>query len=174
MLVAGAALVLLGLISWALYGVQAGSENRSFHPTGAPPTFVRLSAGEEYWLAVPDGVQRLREVGIEPSKLTCTAASPGAEPGPLEVDPVVHQPGEETKFLNRVASLVAQRSGRFHVECDGVGPVFVENPVGTGFDWSGFWLILASSALVVGIPLVLSGLRRTGRWSDHPEPAPVA
>ena len=159
-LFAGAALVLIGLVSWALYSVAAGSENHSFRPNGAPPASVRLVEGHTYWIAIPGGVARLRASGVDPAHLSCTAAPPGQAPAALKVSPVVSAGSDDTKFINRIGSFVAGRSGSVHVECQGIGVVYIDNAADSGFDWSGLWLVLAALALVVGLPLILSGLRR--------------
>jgi hypothetical protein len=159
MLVAGVVVVFAGLVSWALYGLQASRENRSYHPNGAPPKYVRLERGHVYWLAIPGGVPRLRAAHIAPSAPTCTATVPGEAPAELDLIPAVQHDTDETKFLNRFGSFTAARSGRVQVQCSGIGTVYVENAADAGFDWSGFWLVLASAALVVGLPLVVAGWR---------------
>lgn len=159
-LVAGIAVVVLGVVSWVLYAVAAGRENTPYHPNGGPPQYVRLVAGHTYWLALPGGVGRIRDAGLRPSKLSCTANGAGEARARLSVAAAVGSDTDETKFVDRIGSFTPARSGRFHVECSGLGTVYVENAADAGFDWSGLWLILASGALVVGLPLVLAGLRR--------------
>jgi hypothetical protein len=66
---------------------------------------------------------------------------------------------------------VAQRTGLLHVACPGFAQVFVDNADGRAYDPSGLWLVIASLALAVGIPLTLSVLRRPGRFG---RPAAVA
>jgi len=157
---AGLALVLVGLASWALYAVAAGRANTAYHPNGAPPQYVRLVGGHTYWIAVPDGIHRLRAAGLDPSKVICTAGRAGEAPGPLAVAAVVNSSTDDSKFVDRIGSFIVASTGRYHVECTSIGTVYVENAADGGFDWSGLWLVLASGALVVGLPLVLSGLRR--------------
>jgi hypothetical protein len=164
---AGLALLVLGLASWALYGFSAGREHTVHHPNGAPPASVRLAAGHQYWLAVPGGLDRLRALGVDPTKLACVAATQFGLDNGLAVSGVVDTSNGETKFVDRIGSFVAARSGRFQVTCAGVGAVYVVNAADAGFEWSGFWLVLASAALVVGFPMLLSGLRRV----DGPGPA---
>ena len=162
-LVAGIAVVLLGVVSWGLYAIAAGRENTPYHPNAAPPSSVRLVGGHTYWLAVPGGVRSVRDIGLVPSKLSCSTSENGengAAAAPLAVVAVVAAGSDDTKFVDRIGSFAAPGSGRFHVECSGLGTVYVENAADAGFDWSGLWLVLASAALVVGLPLVLSGLRR--------------
>jgi hypothetical protein len=163
--VVGGVVVLIGLVSWVLYGIAAGNENRSYRPHGAPPQYFRLVSEHTYWLAVPGGVPSLRAAGVDASKLSCTAAAPGQAPGALQVTSAIANAGDDAKFVNRIGSFVAGFSGSAHIECTGVGAVYVENPAGGEFDWSGLWLVLASAALVVGLPLTLSGLRRP---AGHP------
>jgi hypothetical protein len=153
-LAGGALLVLAGVACWALYAVQAGREHRAYAHGGAPQRYVHLLAGHTYWLAVPGGVDHLDKVGVQVSALQCTAAAPGQTPGALSVSP---QP-QDSKAVDQIASFVARRTANLHIECDRVGAVFVDGAK-DGFDWSGLWLVLASLALAVGIPLTLSGRR---------------
>ncbi len=172
MLVTGAALVLAGFASWALYAVQSGTETHSYASGGAPPAFVQVTAGHTYRVSISGGVKREAEFGVQASTLQCTAAAPGQAPGAL---PVTAEP-TGTKATNQIGSFVATFSGRVHIACDRVGPVYVDNAADAGYDWSGLWLVLASLALVIGIPLTLSGLR-SGAFAPprglDPDPAPI-
>ena len=159
---AGLVLVALGLVAWALYGFTASREHTVQHANGAPPASVRLAAGHVYWLAVPGGVKRLRAAGVDPTHLACSATPPGRPATALSVTPVVDANNGDTKFVDRIGSFVAAGGGRFHVTCSGIGAVYVVNSADAGFEWSGFWLVAASGLLVVGLPLLLSGLRRGG------------
>jgi hypothetical protein len=169
LLAGGMVLVFVGLLSWVLYGYQAGRENHSYKPHGAPPASVRVESGHTYWLAVPGGVTALRAAGLDPTAPTCTAAAPGQGPGQLRVTPVVSKDVSDTRFINRFASFVAAASASLRINCTGIGAVYVDNPAGAAFDWSGFWLVLASLALVVGLPLILAALRGLGRPGDEHE-----
>jgi hypothetical protein len=163
LLASGIVVVLAGLLCWVLYGLAAGRENHSYKPHGAPPSSVRVERGHTYWLAVPGGVTALRDAGVDPTAPTCTGAAPGQGPGQLQVTPVITKDSTDTRFINRFASFVAASSGTLRVRCTGLGAVYVDNPAGAGFDWSGLWLVLASAALAVGLPLTLAGLRDLGR-----------
>jgi hypothetical protein len=167
-LVAGGGLVLLGLLAWALSGLAGGKENHSFRANGRPPATVHVTEGRTYWLAVPGGVRRLNDAGVVPSALTCTVTGSGQTTGKLAVSPVVGSGSLDTKFVNRIASFVPDSTGRVHIDCAGVGTPYVENADDTAFDWSGLLLVLAAGLLVVGVPLLLSGLRRSA-----PTPLPV-
>jgi hypothetical protein len=137
-----------------MYAVQAGRERHAYAHGGAPQQFVHLVSGHTYWLAVPGGVKHLADVGVQVSALQCTAAAAGQAPGALPVTPQQR----DTKAIDQIASFVSGLTGNVHVECDGLGAVYVEGG-DDGYDWSGLWLVLASVALVIGIPLTLSGRR---------------
>jgi hypothetical protein len=154
-LVGGIVLVLAGTACWALYGLQAGREHRAYAHGGPPPAYVQLTEGHTYWLSVPGGVRHLDEVGVQVSSLQCTAAEPGQTPGALSVTPQT----KGTKATDEIASFFSGVTGNLHIECAGVGTVFVSGGAADGFDWAGLWLILASVLLVIGIPLTLSGRR---------------
>jgi hypothetical protein len=159
-LVAGGVAVVVGMLSWVLYGVTAGSENTSYHPNAKPPQYVQVTAKHTYWLAVPGGVHELLKAGLRPSAIKCSGAARGEGDADLHVAAVVQQDTDDPKLVNRIASFEAAFTGDLHVTCAGVGAVYVENADDAGFDWSGLFLVLASACLVVGLPLVLSGLRR--------------
>lgn len=154
-LVCGIVVVLAGTACWALYGLQAGRERRAYTHAGAPPAHVQLTARHTYWLSVPGGVRHLDKVGVQVSSLQCTAAGAGQTPGALSVTPQ----GKDTKATDEIASFFSGITGQVHIECAGVGAVFVTGGAADGFDWAGLWLILASVLLVIGIPLTLSGRR---------------
>jgi hypothetical protein len=156
--VAGTALVLFGLACWALYVQQSGDEPHAFARGGKPPAYVQVHAGGTYRIAVRGGVATEARAGIAPASLSCTAARPGESPGALKLT----YETADTKATDDIASFVSAVNGRLHVECSGLGTVFISNADDSSFDWSGLWLVLASLALLTGCPLVLSLLRSAG------------
>jgi hypothetical protein len=155
-LIAGTVIVLIGLGAWALFAMQNGRERHSYAHGRTPPTYVQLVAGHTYSLAIPGGVAGVAGLGLDISNLRCTAARPGGEPNTLDILPE----HADTKAINQIATFSAAFSGRAHIECTGIGFVYVDDAKDASFDWSGLWLLIASAALVVGLPLALSGLRR--------------
>jgi hypothetical protein len=163
----GTLLILAGLVAWALYVKQSNSERHSYARGGAPPSYVQLSAGKTYGIAIRGGVLRELQLGVRPSGLHCTAARPGEAPGalPITSEPAPN-PGDDPKTTNQIATFLSGISGPAHVQCQGLTDVYVDNADDAAFDWSGLWLVLASLALAVGLPLALSGLRRPVRRVD--------
>jgi hypothetical protein len=151
-------LVLGGLAAWALYVQGSRDEPHAYARGGNPPAYVQVEIGKTYRIAVRGGVPAETRAGVAPDALTCTAARPGESPGMLNLT----DENADTKATNDIASFTAAFTGRLHVECSGLGPVFVDNAADSAFDWSGVWLVLASLALVIGTPLVLSLLRGAG------------
>jgi hypothetical protein len=163
-------LIIVGLLSWILYVVRAGDERHAYAHGGAPPDYVEVHSGHTYWIAIPGGVHTESDEGLDPSALRCTAAISGQGPTPL----VLSAEGTQSKATDQIASFVAGLSAQVHVDCTGIGSVYVDNAADAGTDWSGLWLVLAGLALAIGLPLTLSGLR-TGpilATDVHPGPGP--
>lgn len=157
-LVVGGLLVFAGLLSWVLYALSTGHERHSFTRGGDPAAYVDLVAGRTYHLAIPGGSQTEQSLGLDPTKLRCTAAESGQPPATLSV-----AAESNPKAINRIGSFTAGRSGSFRISCTGIGPVYVDDAEDAGFDWSGLWLVLASVMLAVGLPLTLTGMRCSPR-----------
>jgi hypothetical protein len=165
-LIAGTVLVLAGLLSWALYAVQSGREAHSYTAGQNPPAYVRLTPGHTYSISIPGGLDRLTQLGVQPTALQCTAAAPGQVGGSLPVTAETN-----TKATDRIASFQSSLDGNVHIECARVGAVYVDDAADAGFDWSGTWLVLTSIALAIGIPLTLSALRGLPGNSGRAEPS---
>jgi hypothetical protein len=154
-LASGALLVLAGLVCWVLYVVQSGHEAKSYAHGGPPPNYVQLKAGHTYGISIPDGVNAEAREGLDPSALHCTASVTGEAPGALAV--VAEH--SDSKAIDQIGSFVAALNASEHIDCTGIGSVYVDGAEDAGTDWSGTWLVLAMLALAIGIPLALSGLR---------------
>jgi hypothetical protein len=159
--IAGTLLLIAGLASWAFFVQRSNTEPHSYSRGGKPPSSVRLVAGDTYSIAIHGGVDREVQLGLSPSALQCTAALAGQAPGALEL--VVEQ--QDTKATDKIASFVSAISGVVQVQCTGIGRVYVDDAADATFDWSGVWLVLASLALAIGVPLMLSALRGPVRSS---------
>jgi hypothetical protein len=142
----------LGFVLWGLYHVAQTREQHSFTSGKAPPTTVQLHAGTKYRLGIPGGVAAALKVGIPPASLQCTVQYTGGAESRLTL--ATEQ--SDTKATDQIASFTASTTGPAHVACAALSDVYVDNVTG---DPSGFLLVLATAALVVGVPLALSGLR---------------
>lgn len=152
---AGVALLVLGLGFWAVFRITWGSEQHSY-ARGIAPTYVQLQRGHTYSLDLRGGVAAERQLGLDPQALSCAATPPGGSPIGLRVTPE----STGTKAINQIGTFVAPRTGRVHVDCNGLPALFVDNADNAQADVSGWWLLLATAALTVGVPLTLSVVRR--------------
>lgn len=163
---AAVVLIVLGLVCWALYRFAATGERHSFTPGSISPAYVHLTAGETYSLGVRGGVDELKRQRIDLTTLSCSFAPRGGSAEQLAI--TAERP--ETKATNQVATFVAPVTGRAHVECAGVTDVFVDDADDTSADLSGLWLVLASIALAIGLPLLFSVMRTaSGRPREEHE-----
>lgn len=158
-LVLGVVLVVLGAACWVLHGVQAGYERHSYAPGRPPPTYVQVRTGHTYRISLPGGVATEAERGVSGKALRCTLAAPGSGPGALTITPLQ----AASRATDQIASFAAPASGRVHVACSGLGPLYIDDAADSTFDWSGLLLVLAAIMLAIGVPLTLAALRRRQR-----------
>lgn len=159
---AGVTLLVLGLGFWAVFRITWGSEQHSY-ARGIAPMYAQVQKGHTYSLDMRGGVAAEKLLGVDPQVLSCSAAAPGGSPVALHVDPE----SADTKATDQIGTFVAPSSGRIHVDCSGLPALFVDNAEGAQADVSGWWLVLATIALTVGVPLTLSVVRRA-RLSGQP------
>jgi hypothetical protein len=152
---AGVVLLVLGLGLLAVYRLTISSARHSYAPGAIAPTYVTVTAAETYSIAIPNGVQAERDLGLNPRALRCTINIPGQQPIQLKITP---EPAG-TKAINQIATFVAPVSGQVHIDCAGASPVFVDNADDAAPDRSGLFLVLATIMLAIGGPLTLSAWR---------------
>jgi hypothetical protein len=158
----GVALVILGLGAWALSRLIAGNESHSY-ARGEPPYSVQVTARQHYAIAVRGGVRTELQAGLEPTALTCSASSPRL--GSISL--AVQAEKADTKAINQIGTFVAPISAALHVDCAGLGTVFVDDAADASTDWAGVAVLLATVLLGLGAPLGLSAVRRSvGRSRD--------
>lgn len=151
------ALVVAGLVLLAAFALLKGTEDHAY-ASGSPPTQVEVTAGRTYSLALPGGVTQVARALGDPSALACTITPDGEAGRQLAVAPVAF----DTRALHQIASFVAPVSGRVAIGCQSLPRVYVDDADDTGTDWAGVSLLLATICLTVGLPLLLSVLRRGG------------
>lgn len=158
----GVVLVVVGLALLALYRLTIGNEPHSYADGSSAPTRVQLRAAQNYSIGIAGGVGEMKRLGIDPAVLACTIGYPSTSNKPLKIA----ADAADTKATNQIATFTAPLSGRAHVECSGLPPVFVDNAEDAGFDTADLFLVLACLALAVGAPLLMSALRRPARYTS--------
>lgn len=154
-------LAIIGFGAWVLHVLQAGNEQHSYAPGAPPPEYVRIEAGHTYSIAIPGGVAAEKRQGLVPMQLACRATALGQTAGALEVT----AEDAQTKATNQIGRFTAALTATVHIDCTGLGAVYVDDAADAGTDWSLALVVLAAVALAVGLPLTLAGLREL---SDRP------
>jgi hypothetical protein len=157
--VLGSLLVVLGITGYVAYRLAAGTESHVFSPGAVPPHTVHVTANHNYQLSYPGGVAALAEQGVDLNSLQCDWMVPGSARQSL---PVVPFDGS-TEARNAVASFQAVVTGDIHVSCDGLGAMFVDGADNASGDVSGWYLLLSTLALTLGVPLAMSRMRLAAR-----------
>jgi hypothetical protein len=158
---AGMLLTLAGLALWVLYRVQAGGEAHSFTPDAVAPRTVHITQSHTYHLSIPGGVKAELALGIDSSVLQCAIAPAGGATDGLAI--TAEDAG--SKATNQIASFIAPFTGTAHIYCTSLPPIFVDDADDAAADVSGWWLVLATICLTIGLPMLLSVLRRGPRGS---------
>ncbi|GAB2474706.1 hypothetical protein [Jatrophihabitans fulvus] len=149
-------LTVLGLLLWVGSRLIATGGEHSWDPGASAPSSYEFDAGRTYSIAIPGGVGALRDRGLALTDLACTFTPVGGAPASLAL--TVESDG--TRAVNRLARFAAPQGGRAAVQCPGAGAIFVDDAVDSEPDWSGYALLAGAGLLVVGLPLLLSAVRR--------------
>ncbi len=152
MLLAGVGLAVLGAVLLVGQHLAAGYERHSFTDGQPPPRYVDLVAGRTYWLGVPDGVAHEQSLGLPPRVVQCTAVQRDGPETALQVN----AERQGTKMINLIGSFRAPVTAAVHITCPGLDEVYVDN---VESDPSGWLLVIGTAALMIAVPLVLSGIR---------------
>ena len=164
--VAAIVLVVAGLMFCGMYRLTAGTERHSYSPGAVPPATVRLTEGRTYELSVPGGVKALKAQGQDVASPTCSYTRPGET---TSSELTVQAEGADTKATNTVATFSSPVTGVVNVDCQGWGPMFVDDANDRSPDVAGWFLVVGIAMLVVGVPLALSVLRSAGGAGAAPE-----
>ena len=159
---AGVVLVVIGLVLCVAYRFTASNEPHSYAADAVAPYDVGVTQGRSYDIAVHRGVDAEQDLGLVPSALTCTYSTQAGAQQSLPVTPEA----STTKAINVIATFQAPVTGSVHVACTGLATVFVDDADDAATDRSGLYLLLGVMALGVGVPLLMSGLRRSTRASS--------
>ena len=153
-------LLLLGLLSLALWRVLSGTEHQAFAKGATPAESYQVTAGKTYSLAVPGGVPALLNHGIQEVSgksgtvlgLSCEWSVDGSANQILAISPE----SLDTKAETDVASFTSPVTGDLRVTCDGWGRMFVADADKGSADPSGYFLLLSIAALTLGGAMALS------------------
>lgn len=159
------ALLIAGVLLAALYRLVSGTESHAYAVGGQPPGVVSVTSEQTYELSVPGGVEAAlhRGIGEIPAQdggtarlaLTCSWSTHGSAAQALALT----AERIDTKAINGVASFTAPLTGQIHVDCTGLGAMFIDDGDSSPADVAGWFLLFAVISLTLGAGLGLSVLR---------------
>jgi len=163
----GAGLLLLGLLCLALWRVVSGEEHQAFAKGATPADSYRVTAGNDYSLAVPGGVRAMLKHHIpkvpgpngDALGLSCEWSVGGSANQALSLA----VEALDTKAETTVARFTSPVSGGISVTCDGWGRVFIPDADSGSSDPSGWFLLLSIITLTAGASLSLSAAYESSR-----------
>ena len=175
-LVLGVLLILVAMVLFGASRLIAGSQRHAYDPHASPPPTYHLTAGKQYQLATSGGMAALAGSGAlaTGSSPSCAATADTGQNDPLTIDAVT----SDDRDLHVIATFTAQATGVFHVHCDRIAAVFVDDADDSARDWSAVGVLAAALLGLVGAAMAVSGAyqvdedrRRPGTGLDESQPA---
>ena len=158
-----AGLIIAAVLLGALYRILSGTEHHAFAKGAVAPNAAHVTHGHTYLLSVRGGVAGLRARRVDVNRAQCQWSVGGSASQAL----IVSAAGESTKATNVVATFVAPYTGDLRVDCLGWGPMFIDDADDATGDTAGWFLLLATIALTVGVAVGLAALRSAGVESER-------
>jgi hypothetical protein len=160
-------LLVFGAVFFFLYLVLNGSEHHSFNTGATAPSSVHITEGKVYEISTPGGVVGLQHRGLDPNSISCSYTEiGGGQPTALTIVSL----GADTRTTHAVSTFVAPVTGDVHLDCSELtGGVFVDDADNAAGDPAGLFLLLATIAAALAVPLGMSFLyaRSVARSRDH-------
>lgn len=154
--VAGVLLVSFALFAFAGSRIFTRGQHHAYDRGALPPPTVHLTTGVQYKLSVPGGPAALRAAGLlsDNNKPYCmrTINGSAAQQVPLE------QTRDDDRTLNVFATFRSTVTGDFHITCQGITAVFVDDADNAGFDYAGLLVLVSTVLGVIGVGLTASGV----------------
>jgi hypothetical protein len=165
-------LILLAIVVYAASQFLAGRQRHAYDPGASPLSAYQLTAGRSYQLSTAGGVSELTKERVLSADVTpvCTqvsAASPDAPSTALKLDST----NDDARDLRVFATFTATETGSFHITCQKIADVFVDDADNSAFDIGGALVLLATLIGLVGAIAALSG---GYRLSEANRPAATA
>jgi hypothetical protein len=159
-------LIILGILFAVLYRYENSRENHSYNDGGAAPIYVHLTAGKQYEISTPGGMDALAKVGSSASALNCNYTP---QDGPATAVLTTTSLGTGTRTTHAVATFTSPVTGLVRVECRALQSTYVDDADNVGGDPAGLYLLLCTITLSIGAMFGLSALY----WRRRPE-RPIA
>lgn len=149
---AGIVLLFASIVLFGAAAVLSGSQRHSYSADAVPPRYVTVTQGESYRISIHGGVAAEAARGLQPSALQCDFSTVGSGAGYLDLQ----AESASSKATNDIATFTAPVSGRIHIDCTGLGAVFVDDADDAGFDGAGLAVVLGIAAFLAGLLALFS------------------
>jgi hypothetical protein len=154
----GVVLILLAIVVYAASQFLAGRQRHAYDPGASPLSAYHLTAGRSYQLSTAGGVSELTKERVLSSDITpvCTRAGTASSDGEstaLKLDST----NDDARDLRVFATFTATVTGSFHISCQKIADVFVDDADNSEFDLGGALVLLATLIGLVGAIAALSG-----------------
>ncbi|UQX89917.1 hypothetical protein M6D93_07900 [Jatrophihabitans telluris] len=169
-LVAGIVALLVALVLLAGARLMSNAQLHAYDRGATPQGTYRLTAGKTYQLSAAQSVGTLTAEGVLGTglDLNCVARAASGAQNQLPIESTK----DDARNLHLFATFRAADSGRFHIACNGLDQVFVDDADDAARDYSGLLTVLASVLGAIGVALVFSGgYRLSEPGSDRDEDA---
>lgn len=154
-------LIVVGVLFAMLYRYENGRENHSYNDGGPAPTYVHLTAGKQYEISTPGGMDALVKGGGSASALNCNyTPQDGTATSQLSTTSL----GTGTRTVHAVATFVGPVTGLVRVECRALQSTYIDDADNVGGDPAGLFLLLCAITLSIGAMFGLSALY----WRPRP------
>jgi hypothetical protein len=152
---AGVMVVLLALVCFGSSRLVAGGQRHAYNPRATPPPTYHLIGGKVYQLSAAAGLSTLTKTGvlgpgITPSCLWSTG-------GGTENEVQIVSTKDDERDLHVFATFQVPSTGDFHISCQGIKEVFVDNAEDAGRDLSALLLVISTILGLVGFAAAMSG-----------------
>jgi hypothetical protein len=148
-------LLVFGVLFFCLYFVLNGSEHHSFNSGATPPASVHITQGKVYEISTPGGVVGMQHRGLDPNSVSCSYTEDGGQATSLQISPL----GAGTRTTHAVSTFIAPVTGDVRLDCTEMsGGVFVDDADNGAGDPAGLFLLLATIAISLAVPLGMSFL----------------
>jgi hypothetical protein len=167
-LAVGVALVLMAIVVYAGSQLLAARQRHAYDPGAKPSSTYRLTAGKTYQLSAAGGVSTLTDEQVLGTgvSLACTQAATSGAQDSLKIDSTK----DDIRELHVFATFIASKSGSFHISCEGIPEVFLDDADNSAPDRAGALLLLATALGLIGTIAALSGgyaLGGSTSWTDR-------
>jgi hypothetical protein len=156
----GVSFVMIALLSFASSRLVEHTQRHAYVRGATPQPIYRLIGGEIYQLSAKAGVAGLTKQGVLGSGITptCFWSADGGADNPI----TILSTKDDERDLHVFATFQVPSSGEFHISCQGIAEVFVDDAEDAGHDFSAVLVVFATLFGVLGVGLALSGAYGVG------------